>query len=93
MREVISDTSPLQYLFQIGLLDLLNKLYAKVIVPEAENYSLKLRKGENAADFRQIPPFEYFQSLFPTNILKPGHVGQEPGGAIIASRSKRENSF
>ncbi|PYP90227.1 MAG: DUF3368 domain-containing protein [Blastocatellia bacterium AA13] len=42
MREVISDTSPLQYLFQIGLLDLLNKLYAKVIVPEAVASEIKV---------------------------------------------------
>ncbi len=35
MPEVISDTSPLQYLFQAGLLDLLNKLYGQVVVPEA----------------------------------------------------------
>lgn len=34
MPEVISDTSPLQYLYQAGCLDLLPTLYRAVIVPE-----------------------------------------------------------
>lgn len=33
MREVISNTSPLQYLFQADLLDLLPALYGTVVVP------------------------------------------------------------
>jgi hypothetical protein len=35
MAIVIADTSPLQYLFQIGLLDVLRELYGNVLVPEA----------------------------------------------------------
>lgn len=35
MPEVISDTSPLQYLFQTGLLDVLKMLYGKITIPEA----------------------------------------------------------
>ena len=34
MPDVISDTTPLQYLFQTGLLDILRRLYGRVIVPE-----------------------------------------------------------
>lgn len=33
MPEAICDTSPLQYLHQLKLLDLLPRLYSKVIVP------------------------------------------------------------
>ena len=33
MREVISNTSPLQYLFQAELLDLLPALYGTIVVP------------------------------------------------------------
>ena len=35
MPEAIADTSPLQYLFQLDLLDLLPSLYGQVLVPEA----------------------------------------------------------
>jgi uncharacterized protein len=35
MREVISNTSPLQYLYQAELLDLLPRLYGQIIVPES----------------------------------------------------------
>lgn len=35
MPEVIANTSPLQYLFQVGLLDLLPQLYGQVRVPPA----------------------------------------------------------
>jgi uncharacterized protein len=33
MREVISNTSPLQYLYQLDLLDLLPAIYGEVLVP------------------------------------------------------------
>jgi predicted nucleic acid-binding protein len=35
MPEVIADTSPIQYLYQIALLDVLNVLYGRIIIPEA----------------------------------------------------------
>lgn len=35
MPEVIADTSPLQYLFQLDLLDLLPALYGRILVPDA----------------------------------------------------------
>jgi predicted nucleic acid-binding protein len=35
MREVVSNTSPLQYLHQAELTDLLPRLYERVLVPEA----------------------------------------------------------
>lgn len=35
MAIVIADTSPLQYLFQLGFLDVLHELYGNVLVPEA----------------------------------------------------------
>jgi len=35
MPKVIANTSPIQYLFQLGLLDLLPRLYGSVLVPPA----------------------------------------------------------
>lgn len=43
MPEVVSDTSPLQYLHQAGLLDLLPRLYDRVLVPEA--VALEIEEG------------------------------------------------
>lgn len=43
MPEVIANTSPLQYLFQLNLLDLLPELYGEVIVPEG--VVMELRSG------------------------------------------------
>ena len=43
MPEVIANTSPIQYLFQLGLLDFLPELYGQVLVPEG--VVLELRSG------------------------------------------------
>jgi predicted nucleic acid-binding protein len=40
VREVISDTSPLQYLHQAGLLDLLPQLYGRIVVGESVSKEL-----------------------------------------------------
>lgn len=42
MPEVVSDTSPIQYLFQCGLLDLLPRLYRAVLIPEAVAQELEV---------------------------------------------------
>ena len=43
MPETISNTSPLQYLYQCNLLDLLPGLYGRVVVPEA--VAAEIREG------------------------------------------------
>ena len=57
MPEVISDTSPVQYLFQAGLLDLLNKLYQRIMVPEAVADEIKvgLASGVSLPELTSIP--------------------------------------
>lgn len=35
MPDVISNTSPLQYLYQLGLMNLLFRMYGKIIIPDA----------------------------------------------------------
>src|SRR5260370_38748315 len=44
MPEVISNTTPLHYLHQLGCLDFLSQLYQRVIVPQA--VVDELRQGE-----------------------------------------------
>jgi len=41
MPKVIANTSPIQYLFQLGLLDLLPRLYGSVLVPPAVRDEIK----------------------------------------------------
>ncbi len=43
MPETISNTSPLEYLYQCNLLELLPKLYGRVVVPEA--VAAEIREG------------------------------------------------
>jgi hypothetical protein len=40
MRKVIVNTSPLQYLYQLGQIELLPRLYGSIIVPESVNAEL-----------------------------------------------------
>lgn len=56
MPEVICDTSPLQYLHQIELLDLLRRMYAGVIVPRAvaEELAAGLALGVNVPVLTQF---------------------------------------
>ena len=41
MPNVISNTSPLQYLYQANLLDLLPQIYQSIVVPQAVNRELE----------------------------------------------------
>jgi predicted nucleic acid-binding protein len=45
MAIVIADTSPLQYLFQVGLFDLLQQLFETVHVPEAVRDELRVGRS------------------------------------------------
>ena len=57
MPEVIVNTSPVQYLFQLGLLDLLPALYGRVFVPEgvARELSTGLARGISLPDISSTP--------------------------------------
>lgn len=45
MPEVIADTSPIQYLYQVNLLELLPALYVKVILSRAVHHFRNLAKS------------------------------------------------
>jgi len=57
MAETICNTSPLQYLFQVDLLDLLPSLYGEVIVPEAVLVEIAdgRRQGVVLPDIESLP--------------------------------------
>jgi predicted nucleic acid-binding protein len=57
MREpVISNTPPIFYLHRLGLLDLLEKLYGEIIIPNAvlEELEEGKKSGEDVPDVRII---------------------------------------
>ena len=96
MPDVISDTSPVQYLFQTGLLDLLNKLYLQITVPEAvaNEISVGLASGLLLPDLDSIPWISIRipgqQSLLPNAPdLGPGErealalAVQSPGSLVL----------
>ena len=45
MPDIIANTSPLQYLHQLGLLHLLHKMYGRIVVPDA--VSAELERGRS----------------------------------------------
>jgi len=56
-REVVSNTSPLLYLHQVGQLDLLHRLYEQVIVPAAVRDELRAGavRGVSTPEVDRIP--------------------------------------
>ncbi len=56
MPEVIADTSPLQYLFQLDILDFLPRLYGEVLVPEGVVRELRsgMDRGVPLPDLRSL---------------------------------------
>ena len=58
MPEVVVNTSPLQYLHQIGCLDLLPRLYRQVVVPEAVADDVLVARAR-AVVAKQLPGFDH----------------------------------
>lgn len=56
MREVICDTSPIQYLYQLGILHILPALAERVVVPPAvvEELSVGEAAGVNLPDITEF---------------------------------------
>jgi uncharacterized protein len=57
MPEVICNTSPIQYLHQVNLLDLLPELYGAIVIPEgvAAELDAGLRAGISLPDAKLLP--------------------------------------
>lgn len=79
MPKVISNTSPLQYLFQVGLLDLLPRLYGRVLVPPAVGEELA-RGQELGVDLPRIHELSWIEIVAPrTALLLPPVTGLGAG--------------
>ncbi|WP_293142915.1 hypothetical protein [Okeania sp. SIO3I5] len=61
---VISNTSPIQYLYQTNLLELLPQLYGNIILPQG--VFIKLEEGKNlAVGVPKIENYSWFQ-IYPS---------------------------
>ena len=56
MPEIVCDTSPLQYLYQLGLLHLLPALGTRIVIPPAVEHELLTGKnlGINLPDLEEL---------------------------------------
>lgn len=82
-RLVVSNTSPLLYLHQIGRLELLRSLYGQVTVPAAVADELG-RGGELGIDVPALDRFDWLRvEVPPERLLLPAVVDLGPGEAEV----------
>ena len=73
MHEVICNTSPLQYLFQVDLLDVLRERFHQVLVPDAV-------EAELAAGRRRNVPLPRLEDLKWVTIMSTQRIPSPAGG-------------
>lgn len=78
MPDVISDTSPIQYLYQVELLDLLFRLYEEITIPEAvENELAKGRNhGIDLPGVKEMSRFKVRAASFEQTVELPTSLGR-----------------
>ncbi len=75
MPEIIADTSPLQYLFQVELLNLLQVLYGHITIPEAVSEEL----AQGRARSLRVPDPASFSWMQIRHISGPDMLPATPG--------------
>ena len=88
MREVISNTSPLQYLFQAELLDLLPALYGTIVVPSGVADELAEERTLGVA----LPDPQLFRGRVSTGSPTPHCYGSQPTSIRVSVRFSRSRS-
>ncbi|HEY6232457.1 MAG TPA: DUF3368 domain-containing protein [Pyrinomonadaceae bacterium] len=85
MPDVVADTSVIQYLFQIGLLDLLFTLYPKISIPQAvaDELAEGRRHGVELPDDDAMTRFEVLSVDVPTFLQTVKSLG--PGECQVLS--------
>jgi predicted nucleic acid-binding protein len=90
--DVISDTSVIQYLFQVGLLDLLFTLYQEITIPEAVAGELAEGRlhGIDLPDAETMSQFRVLKILVPQSIqlLKSLGPGEREVLALASASQK-----
>src|SRR5262249_46428132 len=73
--QVIADTSPLQYLFQVGLIELLPSLYGQITIPEAVDREL----AEGRARGVSVPDPAAYSWIVLAAVREPATLSLSPG--------------
>lgn len=94
MPDVISDTSPIQYLYQVELLDLLFRLYEAITIPEAvENELAEGRDhGVNLPGVAEMSRFKVRTASFDQTVELPASLGRGER-AVLALASVNPGSL
>lgn len=84
MPDVISDTSVIQYFFQVGLLDLLFALYHEISIPEAVASELAEGRchGIDLPDAESMSQFKVVAVSVPESILQWKSLGNGEQAAL-----------
>ena len=90
MREVVSNTSPLLYLHQLGSLDLLPTLYSKVLVPRSvvEELSVGGVVGHDTPNVAGIPWVEIVSSANLALLALATDLGKGESEAIAIAHER-----
>jgi len=92
MATVIADTSPLQYLFQVGLIDLLRELFETVHVPLAVRDELQVGRS---LGFDVPDPADRESCRWPASSVRSatGGAPRRPRGDLVAVSGLRGRLF
>lgn len=92
-RRVISNTSPLLYLHQVGHIDLLHKLYQRVVIPPAVREELRVgaERGVSTPDVDQISWLEVQRPSDTTLLPMVTDLGAGEAEAIALAVVSRED--
>jgi predicted nucleic acid-binding protein len=84
MRLIVADTSPIFYLLSIGHIDLLSRLFGKVLLPGAVDQELCHPAAPSVAHNR-VPPWAEVTLVKPIDdpVLQPSGAG-EPAAITLA---------
>lgn len=87
MPEVVCNTSPLQYLHQIALLEMLPAIYGKILVPQAveDEISAGRQAGVNLPDLASLDWLEV-REVTPTSWPVPRDIHQGEAEVIALAR-------
>ena len=72
-RIIVADTSSIIYLSEIGMIDVLKKLFGEIIIPQAVKKEL-LYGGEGSAGYKEVLEKKWLKTKKIKNISAKGYL-------------------